>query len=284
LLMIGRLRSWMADPLGAEQALRRATECARRSGHHRVEREAGTWLLACLQDLPIPAPEMVRRAERLLESVAGDPWAEAAILQPLILLYGFAGRVPDARAAGRRAESTLAAAGAVLDQAICAKLAGRAELIAGDLAAAEQNLRRGYEALRMAGERGQRASVATWLAEVLYPQGRHSEARRLTEEAQSLGGSDDYEVQGRWRATKAKLLAREGHFPEALRLAEEAVALVPARVDAPERAEFLIALAEVCRLSGATEDARARLQEALQFYQRRQMAGPAERARALLES
>jgi hypothetical protein len=69
---------------------------------------------------------------------------------------------------------------------MCAKLAGRTELIAGDHAAAEQHLRQGYEALRATGERGQRASLATWPAEAVYAQGRFGEALRLAEEAVTL--------------------------------------------------------------------------------------------------
>ena len=110
------------------------------------------------------------------------------------------------------------------------------------------------------------------------------EALRLTEEAEALAGLDDYEAQGRWRATRAKLLARRGQFPAATRLAEEAVALVPATVDPPERAEFLLAWAEVCRLHGEFDQADACARRALQFYEDRQMVPLAERARALIDS
>jgi len=284
LLVTGRIRCWAADPVAAEQALQRAAECARQSGNRRAEREASTWLLATLQDLPISAQEAVGRAERLLEAVSGDPWAEAAILQPLIMLYGNAGRFADARAACQRAQSTFTASGAELDWAICAKLAGRNELIAGDHAAAEHNLRQGYEALRATDERAHRASLGTWLAEAAYAQGRLGEALRLTEEAEGLAGLDDYEAQGRWRATRAKLLARRGQFPAATRLAEEAVTLVPATVDPPERAEFLLAWAEVCRLHGEFDQADACARRALQFYEDRQMVPLAKRARALIDS
>jgi tetratricopeptide (TPR) repeat protein len=284
LVVTGRMRCWIADPTGAEQALQRAADCARRSGNRRAEREAGTWLLAILQDLPIPAQEAVGRAERLLEAASGDLWAEAAILQPLIMLYGYAGRFDDARAACQRAQSTFTASGAELDWALCAKLGGRIELIAGNPAAAEQHLRQGYEALRATGERGHRASLATYLAEAVYAQGRVGEALRLTEEAEALAGLDDYEVQGRWRTIRAKILARRGQSPAATRLAEEAVTLVPATVDPPERAEFLFAKAEVCRLCGAFDEAEASARRALQFYENRQMVPLAEQTRALIDS
>ena len=156
--------------------------------------------------------------------------------------------------------------------------------MAGDPAAAEQTLREGYEALRAMGERGYRATIVTLLAEAVYAQGRFDEALRLTEEAEALAGADDFDAQARWRATRAKLLARRGQFPAAARLADEAVALVPATCDAPERAEFLVAQAEVSRLAGAVDQAEASLRRALQFYQDRRMVALAERTRALLAS
>jgi len=157
-------------------------------------------------------------------------------------------------------------------------------MIAGDHAAAELNLRQGHEALRATDERGHRASLATWLAEAAYAQGRFGRALRLTEEAEALAGLDDYEAQGRWRATRAKLLARRGQFPAAARLAEEAVTLIPATVDPPERAEFLLAKAEVSRLDGALDEAEACARRALRFYEDRQMVPLAEQTRALLDS
>jgi len=225
---------------------------------------------------------VVGRAERLLEAASGDPWDKAATLEPLSLSYGYAGRFAEARAACRRVQSVFTGSGAKLDWAVCAQGAGRIELMAGDPAAAEQNLREGYEALRAMGERGDRAAIVTLLAEAVYAQGRFGEALRLTEEGEALAGAGDFDVQGRWRATRAKLLARRGQFRAAARLAEEAVALVPATCEAPERAEFLVAQAEVSRLAGALDQAEAGLRRALQFYQERRMVVLAERTRTLL--
>jgi tetratricopeptide (TPR) repeat protein len=284
LVSVGKMRFWAGDTLAAEQALQRAAACARQCGNHHAEQESRTWLVATLWDLPIPVDVVVGRAERLLEAASGDPWDEAAILKPLSLTYGYAGRFADARAACRRAQAISTEAGAKLDWAQGAQGAGRIELMAGDPAAAEQPLREGYEALRAIGERGDRGSIVTLLAEAVYAQGRFDEALRLTEEGEALAGSGDFDAQGRWRATRAKLLARRGQFRAAARLAEEAVALVPATCEAPERAEFLVAQAEVSRLGGAVDQAEGGLRRALQFYQDRRMVVLAERTRSLLAS
>jgi len=282
-LSAGRLRFW-AGAAGASEVLERAAACARQSGNHHAERESRTWRVAVLQDLPIPADVAVGRAEQLLEAASGDPWAEAAILQYLAVLYSYAGRLADARAACRRGQSIFTGSGAKLAWAKSVQLAGRIELIAGDPAAAEQNLREGYETLRAITEPGYRANEVTLLAEAAYAQGRLGEALRLTEEAEALTGVDDFDAQARWRATRAKVLAQRGQFRAAARLAEDAVARVPATVDAPERAEFLVAQAEVARLAGAPGQAEDSLRQALQFYENRRMVLLAGRTRALLAS
>jgi hypothetical protein len=283
-LLVGKVHLWGSDARAGEEALERAAGYARQSGNRHVAREARRWLAVALLVLPIPADVAVGRVERLLEAAAGDPWDEAAILPELAWHYGNAGRLADARAACRRARSILTASGAELDGAIAAMEAGRVELIAGEPAAAERALSRANEALRAMGEAGFRASVVGLLAEAAYAQGRFGQALRLTEEAEALAGADDYEAQGRWRATRAKLLARNGQFPAAARLADEAVTLVPAMHDSPEWAEFLVAQAEVHRLAGALDQAEASLRRALQFYEDRRMVPLAAQASALLAS
>jgi len=280
-LSAGKLHFFDGDTQAAEQALQRAAASARRSGNHHAEREARAWLVANLEDLPMPVDVAVSRAEQQLEASAGDPWSEAAILQDLALLYGFAGRFADARAAYRRGQSISAASGAKLHWARCTMLAGRIEMMAGNPAEAERILTEGAEALGAMGERAYRASIVAELAAAAYAQGRLGQALRLTEEAEALGVAD-YDAQARWRATRAKLLARAGQFPAATRLAVEAVALIPATADWPQRAEFLVAKAEVSELAGALDEAEDSLRQALRFYDDRQMVLLAERTRALL--
>ena len=97
-LLVGKLRFWRAgDPLGAEEALERAGTYARLSANHRAELESRSWLVANLQDLPIPVDVAVGRAERLLEAAPGDPWAGAGILPPLSRPSGYARRFPHPR-------------------------------------------------------------------------------------------------------------------------------------------------------------------------------------------
>ena len=283
-LTVGKARFFAVDALGAEEALERAGAYARQSGNHRAELESRTWLVGTFLELPIPADVAVVRAERLLEAAAGDPWGEAAILRWLSPLYGYACRFGDARAAYTRSRSEFTRAGAKLDWAMSAIPAGMTELIAGDFGAAEQILRHGAEAFQAMGERGYRSTAVAFLAEALYAQGRLDEAQRLTEDAEALAGAGDVISQAQWRATRAKLLARRGEFGAAVRLADEALAQIPAMSVDPLLGETLTAKAEVLRLAGAPGDAETSLRRALQLFEDRRMTPRAEQARDLLAS
>ena len=162
--------------------------------------------------------------------------------------------------------------------------AGMTELIAGDFGAAEQILRQGVETFHAMGERGYRSTAVAFLAEALYAQGRLDEAQRLTEDAEALAGAGDVISQAQWRATRAKLLARRGEFGAAARLADEALAQIPATSFDPLLGEMLTAKAEVLRLAGAPGDAETSLRRALQLFEDRRMTPRAEQARALLAS
>ena len=283
-LLAGKLQYWACDdPAGAEQALERAADCARQSANYRVEVESREWLAAIYYELD-PIDVAISRGERLLEAASGDPWAEAAVLHVLSAQYGCAGRLADARAAYRRSQSIFAGSGARFDWARRSIESGWAELIAGDPAVAEQNVREGYDVLCAMGERGWRVTAATILAEAAYAQGQLGQALRLTEEAEALAGPGDLDAQARWRATRAKVLARRGQYPAAARLAQEAVALIPPTRGPLWLAELLMARAEVSQLAGALDQAEADLRRALQIYQDRRIVPLAGRTRTLLAS
>ena len=124
-LVVGKLRFWgCGGAVAAEEALQRAAACARQSGNHHVERESGAWLVANLQDLPIPADAAVGRAEQLLEAAAGDPWAEAAILHAARAALRLRRPVRRRPRGLRRAQSILTGSGAKFDWAT-SRYAGR---------------------------------------------------------------------------------------------------------------------------------------------------------------
>jgi len=280
--LTGMIRFWLGDSPAGQQALERAIAYARQGGHRRVQMQASFWLAVTFTLLPIPADAAIPRVEQLLQTADGEPWSEADILMPLSALYAYAGRFADARRAIARARSVYDSSGAKIRQAIGALAAGRLDLIAGDPAAAEQHLRESYEAHRTMGQWGYGSSVAGWLAEALYAQGRLGEARQVTEEAQAAATPRDIDAQARWRAVRAKVLARAGQFPAAQTLLDEADVLVSPTCWATLQAEILLARAEVDQLAGAPERASASLRAALRIYQDRHATPLADQATAAL--
>jgi ATP/maltotriose-dependent transcriptional regulator MalT len=141
------------------------------------------------------------------------------------------------------------------------------ERLAGDLTAAERELRRDYESLTELGERYLLSTVSGELARVLYAQGRHDEAEQMSRHAQELADADDIASQTLWRTVQAKVLARKGSCDLALILIGEAVDLL-ARTDAViARAETLVDLAEVLRPAGRGKDAEEALDDAITLFE-----------------
>ena len=283
-LVAGKLVFWGGQSPADREAFERAMSYARQSGHHRVQIQAGGWLVRILELLPIPADAAIARAGQLLQLADGEPWAEADILMPLSVIYAYAGRFADAREAIARAQSVYGRPAAKVTWALGATAAGDIESIAGDLAAAEHHLREAYEAYRAMGERGYLSTVAGLLAEALYAQGRLGEAQQMTEEAQAAATSGDIDAQARWRAARAKVLARSGQVPAARVLLDQAAALVSPTCWATLQAEILLARAEVDRLAGAPAQAEASLRAALRIYQDRHVTALADQAAAALAS
>ena len=91
------IRFWLGDSPADQQALERAMAYARQGGHRRVQLQASFWLAVTFTLLPIPADTAIARAEQLLQTADGEPWAEADILRPLSELYAYSGRFADAR-------------------------------------------------------------------------------------------------------------------------------------------------------------------------------------------
>jgi class 3 adenylate cyclase/tetratricopeptide (TPR) repeat protein len=277
----GRLRYWQGDAPGSQEALERAIAYARQSGHHRARAQASGGLATTFLLLPVPVDAAIARVEQLLDAAGGGP-AQADVLMPLSQLCAYAGRFADARTAAGRSRSLLTASGARFDLARSAQSAGEIELAAGDPGAAERCFREGYDALRAMGERGYCSSIAGRLAEALYRQGRLDEAQQMTEQTQSIAEPHDDHAQVQWRKVRAKLLARRGQFPAARQLLAEAEALMSPTTNMPERADIMVAIAEVNQLAGDRDQAAASLHAALQIYQDRRAVALAVQAQAAL--
>jgi len=281
-LKVGSMCYYLGDSPADEQALNRALEHAVASGDAYLQLDIRMFLAITLRTLRLPVDVAIGRVEQLITDAAGEPWAEGEMLQQLACLLAYAGRFAEARAARARGRSMLTAIGAKQTLSVVSIHGAMVELTAGDPVAAERELQAGYEALRAMGERRYRSMTTSLLAEAFYRQGRLDEAMRMAEETAQLAHAVDVEPQARYRAVKAKILARRHRFAAADALCEEAVARATKTSKSALLAEMLLAKAEVSRLAGATDTASADLSEALQIYELRGATPLAERVRAML--
>ena len=87
-------------------------------------------------------------------------------------LNAMAGRFTEARELSARSRAILEDLGLTLMLPTLDGWAGQVELLAGDPAAAERLWRRAYQALEGLGEKGNLSTIAAYLAEAVYQQGR----------------------------------------------------------------------------------------------------------------
>jgi class 3 adenylate cyclase/tetratricopeptide (TPR) repeat protein len=159
---------------------------------------------------------------------------------------------------------------------------GMVDMLAGDPAAAEEHLRRAYDALKEAGETGFLSTMVTTLAASVCAQGRFEEAEHYTQIGEKASASDDYVSQIGWRAARAKAIAGQGRL-DAEWLAREAVALAHDTDDINLSGDALMALAEVLRLAERSDEAVPVAAQALHLYERKGNLVSADRARSLLD-
>jgi ATP/maltotriose-dependent transcriptional regulator MalT len=163
-----------------------------------------------------------------------------------------------------------------------AMMAGCAELLANDADAAERRFREGYDTLRQMGETGYLSTIAAYLAEALFRQGRYDEAELETRVSEEASSPDDAVSQAAWRGVRAKLLARRGELDAGERLAREAVVWADATDSYEYRATARCDLAEVLRLAGRSDEPRALFEVALELYEQKENEAAADQIRRLL--
>ncbi len=257
---------------------------AAHAGEPRLSEDASGSLLFALYQGSQPVSEAIALLESLPEPVT--PLGRANALNARGLLLTAVGRVAEARTSVAEARKLMLELGQVVTWGGTAMSAGWIELAADDAEAAERLLRPGLEALEGAGERSYFSTVATTLAEALLIQGRLDEAEEATIAAQRAAASNDVATQFQWRAIRARVLARRGAADEAERLAAEAVEIVQAsRVGVPGcpfLGDVLLHQADVLRVIGKEDAARAAAEQALAGYELKGHVPKVARTRAFL--
>jgi class 3 adenylate cyclase/tetratricopeptide (TPR) repeat protein len=266
-----------------EDVLERAHGYATLAG----DRRAISWILGTMCRValvgPLPVQEGIRRCLAMREQHPGEPTLQPVIDSMLAVLEAMLGRFANARQHYRRSDSASAELGLNVQLASLRMYAGWAELIAGDAAAAERELRIGYEELERMGEQSYLSTTAAFLARAVFAQALYDEAERLTEVSDETAAEHDLISHVMWRGTRAKVLARRSDG-DAERLARESVELSLETDCLNMQADALVDLAETLQLLGRADEAAAILLQAIERYEAKGNAVSATAVGALVST
>lgn len=251
----------------AGAAIDRVMSHARQAGDERLIARSALGLVFSLLYGPTPVPQAVARCEKVLADGLGDRQVEGLILCKLAQLQAMQGRFEEARKLYARARAQLQDLGQGVHVASSSLDLAVIELLAGDPAAAERELRPDYAVLEAMGETFYLSTMASLLARAVREQpGRDDEALELTRMAEASAADDDVDAQVLWRSTRAPIVARAGDGAQAEALGRAAVELARG-TDVPILlAESLAELAAVLRCLQRADEAAALLGEALAIY------------------
>ncbi|MFL6033777.1 MAG: BTAD domain-containing putative transcriptional regulator [Gaiellaceae bacterium] len=286
----GLCRAWQLQGLVQWNAARaaasiesreRAATHARLAGDEDERSEILSWVGPSMVFGPTPVGEAIARCDEIRVEVAGNQGAEAWVLRSLAGLHAMDGSFDVAR-------DLLAAGNAIFDDlgqarnSAATDIDGIVEMLAGDLAAAEERLRAGYVVLEEMGDKAFRPTTAAHLSQALFAQGRADEALRFTHISEDLALDDDLLTQVVWRGVRSRILLGQGRFDEAEELAREAVTLSEATDFLNTQAGALLDLAQICHDTGRLDESNDAAAEALRLFEQKGNGVAARKVRAQL--
>jgi class 3 adenylate cyclase/tetratricopeptide (TPR) repeat protein len=232
---------------------------------------------------PMPVSEAIATCEEVLARAADDRKVRARAELAIGQLEAMRGNFERARVLYRRSRATLEELGCLFLAALTSLASSIIEFLAGDLEAAESELRTDYRRLEEMGERNYISTTAGLLADALYRQGRYDESAEFAGVCEHVASQDDVASQFHWRCVRGKLRAREGAVDEAGSLLAEAMALIEASDQLDLQGYGLLDFAEVRELAGVPADAAALSEQAAGLFERKGNIVSARRARHLAE-
>jgi DNA-binding SARP family transcriptional activator/tetratricopeptide (TPR) repeat protein len=281
-LSVAQDRFWLGKIESSLDASARAVEYAQRAGDRQEEISALRIRSMALWSGPTPTAEAARGCEELLAAAPNKELAAHA-LRDLGGIRAMQGEAEEARHLVERSLAIYEELGLSLRLAATLVTYGaQVYHLAGDLAAAERELRRALGLLESIGEKGVRSVAAALLAYTLYEGGRYSQAERYVEMGERLAGEDDYVSNTKLRSVRAKILARRGEIEAGKAAVDEAVRMVDATDDLDSRGDAWLDRAEVFWLIGQPKEAASSLERAIELLKRKGNVVLAGRARARL--
>jgi class 3 adenylate cyclase/tetratricopeptide (TPR) repeat protein len=284
LTLAGSIEFWSGRAGRAVQTADRAIWHARRTNDSRRESEVLRWRASAECYGPTPADKAAIGFEALMKGPAADHGGlRTAIATFRAEMEAMRGNAQIARELVDSAKSWASDFGLQMYYASSVlRVSGYVAILAGHAELAQQELREAVDILRHMGDAGHLSSVAPQLADVLLAQGHTDEALALTHEAELASLDGDMDAQIGWRRVRSKILARQGHLAEGLRLATGALDLARRTDYLDLRGMMCVDLAEVLRRAGQGDSAIPILQEAIEAFELKGNIVMAARTRALL--
>jgi class 3 adenylate cyclase/tetratricopeptide (TPR) repeat protein len=266
LAMAWRLLAWVAGIAcrfgDAADASRHAIEHAKLAGDVRQERRATATYAAAAALGPTLVDEAIERCEAAIELTAGDRHSEGIVLSVLASLYAMQGEFDHARGLAARGRAVFEELGLDMEKARLGMEASNVERLAGDLEAAERELRAAYDALDAVGERYVLSTVAGFLAQTLLELGELDEASELCDRSRELATDADVATQGLWRYVRGRILARQDAAADGEEITREALAYLAPTEAIVYQIECHVALGETLLARGRVDDARLAFDDA----------------------
>jgi class 3 adenylate cyclase/tetratricopeptide (TPR) repeat protein len=276
---------WVKGHLAAaNDAATRAGRFAHKAGNPHWEARIRGLHCFILYWGPSPLEEVDRHSQEALAFArrSGMRSLEADALTVLARIAAMRGDFPKANELMRSAWTIAEDVGRLLTHAAEYISQALIRVLGGELTAAEATLRDGYRTLERMGATGPRANVAAMLARVLLLQERYEEAEDMTRICEQIAPGGQVDVQIKWRAIRALVLARRDELEHAEELARAATAKADETDQLESRAEAYVDLAEVLRLGGRHAEAAMKLERAVALYEEKGNEVAERNARKLL--
>jgi tetratricopeptide (TPR) repeat protein len=258
----------------------KVVEHARLAGDQRLMARSALGLTLSALHGPTPVPEAIAQCEALVAEDLADRQVQNLIVCKIAQMRAMHGELDEARDTIRRARAVLRDLGRGVRAASASFDLAVVEMLSGDPAAAEREVRPDCEMLEQMGETYFLSSMVAMLAHAVREQGRDVDALEITRLAEKTASPDDIDAQVVWRNIRAPILARAGAHDEAEALARAAVDMAK-QVELPAlQASAWSELAAVLRLRGSHEEAQAAFEEALKVYEAKGDRMSAQRLRA----
>jgi len=275
--VLGEICLRMGQLTEMERIGRRGLAHADRSPSSREQVGAQRMVATALEAGPTPVEKSILECEELALWRGNE---NPAVLPILAHLQSMLGEFDVARSLIDRARRLLSERYRVRRPLLLLKKrSAQVEILAGNLAAGERELREGLELSLDMGTQ-ETSEVAAILSQVLSRQGNSTEAARLAATSKQHAPSESVSAQALWRVALAQVELARGNTQEGEHLVRESIALVPAEM-LNLSAHLRANLSQILATKGQRTGAAAAIEEAISLYGLKGNVVEAQRTRSI---